>query len=315
MDLGSLRLIDAAELDRLVPMRRAIAAVEETLRGGAWDPERDVPRTVAEVGAGQLLFMPARLGPYAGVKLAAVAPGNAGLGLPRISGLYVLLDAGTLLPLALLDGTALTSLRTPAVSAAAVRALAVPDAAHLVVFGTGPQALRHVEAVRAVRPISRVSVVARHAGRGEAFAARCADAGVEAVAAGAGAVAVADVVVCCTTSREPLFPGHLVPGHATVVAVGSHEPDAREVDTELVCRSTLVVESRAAALAEAGDVIVPLREGAMTAGHIAGDLAELVTGRLAHDPSRPRLFKSVGMAWEDLSVAAAAYGPAALPQA
>ncbi|MBT2447852.1 ornithine cyclodeaminase family protein [Streptomyces sp. ISL-43] len=308
MDLTSLPLIDAAELERLVPMRRAIAVVEETLRSGAWSPQGDIPRTVAEVGAGQLLFMPARLGRYAGVKLAALAPGNAELGLPRISGLYVLLDAGTLLPLALLDAAALTSLRTPAVSAAAVRALAVPDAAHLVVFGTGPQALRHVEAVRAVRPISRISVVARHAGRGQAFAARCAQAGTDAAAAGAGVVADADIVVCCTTSREPLFPGRLVPGHATVVAVGSHEPDAREVDTELVRRSTLVVESRAAALAEAGDVIVPLRAGAVSAAHIAGDLADLVTGRLVHDPARPRLFKSVGMAWEDLAVAAAAYG-------
>lgn len=120
-------------------------------------------------------------------------------------------------------------------------------------------------------------------------------------------MAAADLVVCCTTARAPLFDGALVAPGATVVAVGSHEPSARETDTALVTRSEVYVEARGAALREAGDLLVPLSEGAIGAEHVAGDLAELVTGRRTPSPGRPRLFKSVGMAWEDLAVAAALY--------
>ncbi|NUT44364.1 MAG: hypothetical protein HOV86_30650, partial [Thermoactinospora sp.] len=120
------------------------------------------------------------------------------------------------------------------------------------------------------------------------------------------AVAEADIIACCTTARNPLFPGKLARDGATVVAVGSHEPDAREVDDDLVARAILVVEARSAALAEAGDVIVPVRNGTITTGHLAGNLADLVAGKVPVGPG-PRLFKSVGMAWEDLVVAAAAY--------
>ncbi|GAA5765260.1 delta(1)-pyrroline-2-carboxylate reductase [Streptosporangium roseum] len=116
----------------------------------------------------------------------------------------------------------------------------------------------------------------------------------------------ADLIACCTTSRTPLFDGRLTRDDATVVAVGSHEPDAREVDDDLVARATVVVEARSAALAEAGDLIIPLRNGTITIGHLAGNLGELVAGTVPRGPG-PRLFKSVGMAWEDLVVAAAAY--------
>ncbi|MFF7337741.1 ornithine cyclodeaminase family protein [Streptomyces sp. NPDC008163] len=306
-ELGPLPHIDAANLDRLMPMSRAVSALEDMLRAGVLDADDTMPRTAADVGAGQLLFMPAESGPYAGVKLVSVAPGNAARGLPRITGLYVLLDSETLLPRALLDGAALTALRTPAVSALAVDRLAVPEAARLVVFGTGPQAWRHVEAARLVRPVGDVGVVARDAGRISAFLDRCRGAGLRATRVGPEAVRQADIVLCCTTAREPLFPGRLVPGHATVVAVGSHEPDAREVDSELVRRSTVVVESRGAALREAGDIVLPVSAGEWRPESIAGDLAELVAGRVGIGPAVPRLFKSVGMAWEDLAVAAGAY--------
>ena len=136
-------------------------------------------------------------------------------GEPRIQGVCVVFDAATLAPVALVDGIALTNVRTPAVSALAVRALAAPDARRLLVFGRGPQAHGHVEAIRAVRPIEHVDMVGRDAD------------GVDAL------VAAADIVCCATTAREPLFDGSLVADHATVVAIGSHEPDAREVDDAL----------------------------------------------------------------------------------
>jgi ornithine cyclodeaminase/alanine dehydrogenase-like protein (mu-crystallin family) len=222
--------------------------------------------------------MPSVVGGHAAVKLVTVG------GEPRIQGVCVVFDAATLAPVALVDGIALTNLRTPAVSACAVRRLAAANA-RLLVFGRGPQARAHVDAMRAVRPIEHVDMVGRdHGDIGEL-------------------VAAADIVCCCTTAREPLFDGALVADHATVVAIGSHEPDAREVDDTLVARATVVVESRSSALREAGDVIAAVRSGALAEGELM-TLAELVRGA-APVPEGPRLFKSTGMAWEDGVVAAA----------
>jgi ornithine cyclodeaminase/alanine dehydrogenase-like protein (mu-crystallin family) len=310
--MSGLPWLDAEALDRLVPVGDAVRLLEDALRGGL-DPEATPQRPVVELPAGQLLLMPAAHGRYAGVKAATVAPGNPARGLPRIQGTYLLYDGETLAPLAVMDGIALTSLRTPAVSALAVRHLAAPDASDLVVFGTGPQAWGHVRAFLAVRPLRRVTVVGRDPGRTEDFAARCAALGLETGACVSGepakvarAVAAADLIACCTTAREPLFPGDLVRDGAAVVAIGSHEPDAREIDSGLVARATLVVEARNAALAEAGDVLIPISHGTITTRHLAGNLADLVAGRVVAGAG-PRVFKGTGMAWQDLVVAAAAY--------
>ncbi|WP_406313874.1 ornithine cyclodeaminase family protein [Streptosporangium sp. NBC_01639] len=295
--------LDGEALRELVPMARAVQVLQDALRDGL-DPEDTPQRPVVEVPAGQLLLMPAAWGRYAGIKIAGVAPANPSRGLPRIQGAYLLMDGESLAPLAVMDGVALTSLRTPAVSALAVRHLAEPGASTMAVFGTGPQAWGHVEAFRAVRPVRRVSVIARDAAKARAFAARCAAEGLRADAA--TEPGDADLIACCTTSRTPLFNGRLTRDDATVIAVGSHEPDAREIDDDLVARATVVVEARGAALAEAGDLIIPLRNGTITVGHLVGNLGELVAGAVPRAPG-PRVFKSVGMAWEDLVVAAAAY--------
>jgi ornithine cyclodeaminase len=152
-----------------------------------------------------------------------------------------------------------------------------------------------------VRPVEDVVVVGRDVERTRAFAD-----GVGARVGEAADVARADIVACCTTARTPLFDGSLLPATATVVAVGSHEPDAREVDGSTVGRSTVVVEAASAALREAGDVVLAVQEGALEPGALVG-LADVVRGRVQLPPGRPRLFKSVGMAWEDLVVAAAHY--------
>ncbi|OKJ15711.1 ornithine cyclodeaminase family protein [Kitasatospora sp. CB01950] len=279
----------------------AVEALERVLLAGL-DVESCPQRSVVPVPAGELLLMPAAAGGFAGVKIAGVAPANPAAGLPRITGSYLLLDGPTLQPLALLDGAALTALRTPAVTALALRALARPDAAHLVVFGAGPQAFGHVDALRAVLPLERVTVVARRADAAEELVLYARESGLEAVAGGPEAVAEADVVVCCTTARTPLFDGRLVPDGAVVAAVGSHEPDAREVDAELVGRADLFVEARAVARREAGDLLM-----AGAAEERMNNLSELVTGTAVVRHDRPRFFKSVGMAWQDLAVAAAQY--------
>ena len=234
MSLPFLAAADVAE--RLSPTA-AIDALQDALLSGL-DPEADPPRGALTVGAGELLVMPSTTAAHAVVKLVTVG------GEPRIQGVCVVFDATTLAPVALVDGIALTNVRTPAVSALAVRALAAPDARRLLVFGRGPQAHGHVEAIRAVRPIEHVDMVGRDGGDVGAL------------------VAAADIVCCATTAREPLFDGSLVADHATVVAIGSHEPDARETDDTLARRATVVVESRASALREAGDVIGAIRRRA-----------------------------------------------------
>ncbi|MER7760594.1 ornithine cyclodeaminase family protein [Streptomyces sp. NPDC097619] len=302
--------LDAADIQALLTPAEAVEALAAALREGL-DPESCPHRTATAVPGGELLLMPAASGGHAGVKIAGVAPGNAALGLPRITGAYLLLDGPTLRPLALLDGAALTALRTPAVSALAVRELTGPGPLRTVLFGSGPQAYGHLRALLAVRGVSELTVVARNAAAGDALVGYARAAGVRARAGGPEAVAGADLVLCCTTAREPLFEGRLVPAGATVVAVGSHEPDARELDTALVRRSAVWVESRAAALREAGDLLIPEAEGAIGPGHVTGTLADLVRGRAVRaTTSCPQVFKSVGMAWEDLAVAVALYAAA-----
>lgn len=305
MTLPAPHVLDAASVRASLPMPAAIAAVRSALRAGL-DPEADPPRSVVPMRHGQLLLMPTEWGRYAGVKLATVAPANPELGRPRIQGNYLLMDAETLTPLAVLDGIALTAVRTAAVSAVAVDRLAEPDAGRLLVFGSGPQARSHVAALRTVRPVREVVVVARDQDRAAAFAAACADDGLDARVGTAAEVSGADLIACCTTAREPLFDGAALRPSATVVAVGSHEPDAREVDTATVRRAAVVVEACSAALREAGDVIVPVRAGLVDPDSLIG-LASLVRDEAHVAPGRPRLFKSVGMAWEDLVVAASSY--------
>ncbi|WP_433559762.1 ornithine cyclodeaminase family protein [Pseudonocardia xinjiangensis] len=297
-------VLDAAAVQRALPMPAAIAAVREALLAGL-DPDHDPPRGVVPVEHGQLLLMPAQWGGFAGVKVATVAPANPDRGLRRIQGAYLLLDAQTLTPLAFLDGSALTTIRTAAVSAVAVDLLAGTGARRLVVFGSGPQARGHLAALRAIRPVREVAVVGRHRGRTHAFAAEAGAAGLDARVGDPGDVAGADLVVCATTARSPLFDGTLLGPDTTVVAVGSHEPEAAEVDAATVCGSTVVVEARSAALREAGDVLGPVRAGLLDPDSLV-ELAGLVRGAPV-PPGRPRLFKSVGMAWEDLVLAAATY--------
>ena len=304
--MSSPALFDAEAVERLLGYPDAVDALEAALREGL-DPEADPPRTAVRVDAGELLLMPSSWEDAVGVKLATVAPANPARGLPRIQGVYVLFDPETLAPVALVDGIALTSLRTAAVSALAVRHLADAGARRLLVYGSGPQAWSHVQAVRAVRPIEHVGAIARDAGRLDSFVERCRGAGLEAepvTGDPSAALRAADIVCCCTTAREPLFDGDLVAPGATVVAIGSHEPDAREVDERLVERSTVVVEARSAALREAGDVIQAIDCGALDADSLA-TLAELVAGEVPPPGHRPRLFKSTGMAWEDVVVASA----------
>ncbi|MFD2796320.1 ornithine cyclodeaminase family protein [Promicromonospora vindobonensis] len=303
-------VLDAAAVAAACPPAGAVAALTAALRGGL-DPAVDLPRQAVGLAAGQLLLMPSDGGgalSHVGIKVASVAPGNPALGLPRIQGSYLLLDAATLGVVAVLDGQALTTLRTPAVSVAAVLGRLLEGSAPLrvTVLGSGPQAHGHVAtlagALAGRRELAPVTQLVREPSRAAAIdGALVARLGTP---ASDDALRTADLVVCATSAREPLFDADLIAGTAVVVAVGSHEPDARELPAELCARGTVVVEDPGAALREAGDVVLAIADGALRAQDLV-PMRDVVTGAVRPDPARPLVFKSTGMSWEDLVVAEA----------
>lgn len=299
-----LPFFDAETIARLVPPERAVAAVEAALRGGL-DPAAGVARVSVPLPAGELLLMPAWSAAHAGVKLASIAPGNSALGLPRINAVYVLFDGVTLQPVALLDGSALTTVRTPAVSVAAIRSLLASEPLRVVVFGAGPQGRGHISTLAATTTTSTVDVIVRspEALDRNAFAApvRLLQAGSPEVAE---ALAAADLVVCATTARVPLFDSALLADRAIVVAIGSHEPGAREVDAAYCRRATVIVEEVATALRECGDVVLAIEEGALSPDRLV-PMRDVVRGTVI--ATGPVLFKGSGMAWQDLVIAEAVH--------
>ncbi|TFC48617.1 ornithine cyclodeaminase family protein [Cryobacterium sp. TMT1-21] len=297
--------ISAEEIFARVGFGAAVHALQAAVRDGL-DPASDFSRSILGLANGQLLLMPTQSAEFVGVKVATVAPGNPALGQERIQGVYLLMDAANLSPVALLDGIALTTLRTPAVSAAAADLLAPDEAPHLVVFGSGPQAWGHIEAMRAIRRLERVTVIGRHPGRAQALADRVQASGLAARTGTADAVQDAQLIVCATTARTPLFDGDLVPVDSCTVAVGSHEPNARELPSALIGRAQVVVEDSQVALREGGDVLIPIRDGVIDAESLV-PLCAILTGEVTVDRSRPRVFTSSGMSWEDLVVAAAVF--------
>ena len=301
---AELRLIGADELRARLPMVGAIDALETAFR--TLDPGTGPLRTSLETPAGSLLVMPAFGEAGVGVKLVTLTSSNPRRGLPYIQAGYVLFDTVTQSPEAVLDGTALTALRTAAVSGLATRHLAREDATRLVVFGAGVQARAHLDAMSAVRPVTELVVVSRSAGPAGSLVQAGLERGLAARAGSPESVAEADLICTCTTSGEPLFDGSLLASGVHVNAVGSHRPDARELDTETVRRGRVVVETREVALAEAGELAIPIAEGAIGRAHVVADLAATVRGAgVRRSTDDLTVFKSVGMAFEDLIVARA----------
>ena len=301
---SELRVIGADELRARLSMADAIDALEAGFR--TQDPASGPLRTQVETSAGSLLLMPATGQGGVGVKLVTLTPSNPGRGAPFIHAAYVLFDAETQAPEAVLDGGALTALRTAAVSGLATRYLANEDARRLVIFGSGVQAKAHLGAMTAVRAITDVTVVSRSPEPADRLAEEATNRGLTASVGTADAVTEADLVCTCTTSDEPLFDGRRLRPGAHVNAVGSYQPHARELDTETIRRARVVVETRAVALEEAGDLLIPIGEGAIGPEHVVADLAELVRGRAVRiSPDDITVFESVGMAFEDLVVARA----------
>ena len=296
-------VLDAEAVRARLSVSDAADALAARLRDDPPAADRP-PRTRVDTRTGQVLLMPDESRDHVGVKLVSIARGNPALGLPAIQGSYLLLDAETLTPRAVIDAAELTLLRTSAVSLLGVRLLGPVARPRVTVVGAGPQAVAHLRALATLDPAA-LRLAVRDASRAAPARAALAEAAPDiAVDVVVGVpVRESDVVVCATTARVPVFESAALAGSAVVVAVGSHEPDARELDTALLARSWVVVESREVARREAGDVVLAERETGRDL--VAADLGELVRGDGVPDLSRPRVLKTVGEAWEDLTVATA----------
>lgn len=301
-----MRVIEADELRRALSMTAAIDALESAF--AVEDPALSSPmRTTMATAAGTLLTMPAAGDAGVGVKLVTLSEFNPQKGLPFVQATYVLFDVETQRPEAVIDGSELTAIRTAAVSGLATRFLARPDASRLIIFGAGVQATAHLEAMCAVRPVTEVVVVSRRAEPAEALAAKARALGLRARVGVHEDVSTADLVCACTTSSVSVFRGEDLAAGAHVNAVGASLPDRRELDTEAIRRAIVVVETRREALAEAGELLIPIGEGVIDENHIRADLTDLARGAIVRtDPSDITVFKSVGLAFEDLVVARAA---------
>ena len=255
------------------------------------------------------LVMPAGIDEPAavGTKLISIVHENAS-GPANHFATIVLLDPQTGALRAIVDGRYITEVRTAAVSAIATRLLARPEASVLAILGSGVQARGHLEAIALVRPLSEVRVWSPTPERRRTFASEMGPkvgVAVRAVDDPEVAVREADIVVTATTATEPVLRNAWVRDGTHVAAVGAYQPEHREIDSDLVARARLFVDSRAGAFAEAGDILIPMREGRFEADHIVGELGEVLAGRIPGrtSPREVIVFKSLGMAVEDIVAA------------
>lgn len=304
-----MRVVSAEEVHRHLDFRALIDALAAMFEAGCEVPPRH-HHGIAVPGApaATLLLMPAwQPGRALGIKVVSVFPGNAASSLPAVMGQYLLLDATTGAPRALIDGTALTLRRTAAASALAARFLARKDAAHLLMVGTGALAPHLVAAHCAARPIRRVTVWGRNPEHARALAAKLDLPGVAISLAArlADAAPEVDIVSCATLANAPLILGRWLRAGQHLDLVGGFTPAMREADDEAVRRAAVYVDTRTGALKEAGDIVQPLASGALAAEAIKGDLFDLCRGtaRGRTDAEAITLFKSVGTALEDLAAA------------
>jgi ornithine cyclodeaminase len=316
--MASMQILFASrsEVPRLLPMRACIEAMEDVLRslarGEAILPLRQVLPLPA--GRGAFAAMPAVLPGLGsvGLKAITVVPGNHGSALDSHQGAVLLFETGRGQLLAVLDASSITAIRTAAVSAVATRALARPDASDLAILGTGVQALTHLEALAAVRPLRRVRAWSRGAGHVAAFAARAKAAlgiAVEPMTSAHDAVRGADLICTVTASESPVLEAAWVSPGAHVNAVGASLARARELDTALVAKAAFYVDRRESAQNEAGDFLIPRAEGAIGDGHIRAEIGEVLLGSRPGrgGPDEITVFKSLGLAVEDVAAARVIY--------
>ncbi len=308
-------LLTEQDVRRVLPLPGLIAAMARALADYSDGRVVQPVRMVLEVGPSRAYFgvMPvacpdAHGAGTMGAKFVTVYGSNRAHGLPSHLATIILMDAGTGALTALVDGRYITEVRTAAVSAVSVDRLARPDAQVLAIIGSGVQARSHLEAIRHVRPLSAVRVWSPDRDHRRQFAREMTAAiGIPVWSADdeTSAVHEADIVVLATTSASPVVARDDIAPGTHICAVGACRPTQREMPTALVADARVFVDSRAGALVEAGDLVLPIKEGAITAQHIAGELGDVVLGRCEarRTPDEITIFKSLGMAVEDIVAA------------
>lgn len=313
-------LLSEQDVRIVLPMPDLIQAMETALARFSSNEVTQPLRTVIEVGLQKALVgvMPAFIDDPAmlGTKVVSVFGSNAAVGLPTHLATIVLLDPMTGELLAIMDGRYITEARTAAVSAVSVKRLAREEAACLAIIGSGVQARSHLDAIASVRHLHEIRVWSRSLENRTAFAREMrprTTATIKVATSAREAVEGADMIVLATASREPVVQSGWISNGAHVCAVGACRPDQREMDSALVARGRVFVDSRTGALAEAGDIILAMKDGAINEQHVAGELGEVVIGKIAGrtSPDDVTIFKSLGMAVEDVAAAHLAYVKAA----
>ena len=318
-------ILTEEDLRRVLPMSDVIRVVEEGFlaisRGEALTLER--LRVDAPWASGVMLEMPGSLPPSAnsgsgeplegvlGTKLVTVFPNNSKMGLATVQAFYILLNGATGVPAAIMEGRFITAVRTAATSAVATKYMASKGPMQLAVIGAGVEGAFHIEAMREVCEITRVLIASRSRDRAEALAQDTRTRlGLDSETTRAAEAASAANLICtCTTSPTPLFDGRTIRPGTHINAIGAFAPDTRELDTETIVRSRVVIDAQSAAGREAGELLIPIAEGVITAAHVKAELADVVSGKV---PGRTALeeitvFKSCGLAVEDLVTARLAY--------
>lgn len=305
-------IVNQSEVRRLLPMDECMDVMAEALtavaRGEAILPLRPILWLPEKVGA--LGMMPSYLGNIdaVGLKVITVFPGNHGTKYDSHQGAVLLFETTHGQLLALMDASAITAIRTAAVSGVATRLLARADAQSVAILGSGVQARTHLAAMIQSRSITSVRVWSRNAGHAQHFAEREAlRHGIPISSAATVQEAVAEAEIICTTTaaREPILRGEWIAPGTHVNAIGSSVPSARELDTVAVRKARLYVDRRESTLNEAGDFLLPKREGAIGDDHIVGEIGDLLLGNVEgrRTSDEITLFKSLGLAVEDLAAA------------
>ncbi len=304
--------LSASDVEALLPIDECIDVVGDALadlsREESINPLRSMVRFPS--GDGLLGLMPAvtKSPPVSGIKILTVMPGNEGTPYDSHQGVVMLFEMEHGRPVAIVDASAITAIRTAAASGLATRLLAREDASRLAILGSGVQARSHLDAMRAVRPVTTAVVCSRSGDRARAFAEhhseRC-GISIDVAVSVQEAIEGADLICTTTSAREPIVCGDWLEPGTHINAVGACFPTVREFDTRAIVNSRLFVDRRESALNESGDFLIPKAEGAIDDDHIVGEIGELVLGRIEGRtaPEQITLFKSLGVAVEDLASA------------
>ena len=303
--------INADLVRQLLPMDKCIDLMVSAMVAASNGTVNVPPRQSysLESQADSLLFMPSMcpdLGVF-GAKLLTLFPKNPSAGLPAVQGIVSLFDEKNGVPLAIIDAAEVTAIRTAAVSGLATRLLSRENSKTCGIFGTGVQAASHIDAVCSVRPIRDIYIWSRDFTKANEFASQQSDrVGINVQAKkNPREVSACDVICTVTGARKPILHGDWVSQGTHVNLVGAHSLSAREADTNLIVKSELYVDLTETAIRESGDIMIPVREGAIKKKHIMGEIGSLLAGRRSGriDNDQITVFKSLGNSAQDLIVA------------